>query len=109
MIYSTIICIIFFAALIMWLIRFLGEAGVTYPDNKVFAFITKKRNTLRNNVSITRRECLNIFIIALAFRIAVFLLSWLAKGIFSEGEAISFLDYCKSWSLWDAACTVRKC
>lgn len=101
MIYSTIICIIFFAALIMWLIRFLGEAGVNYPDNKVFTSITKKRNTLRNNVSITRRECLNIFIIALAFRIAVFLLSWLAKGIFSEGEAISFLDYCKSWSLWD--------
>lgn len=101
MIYSIVICIIFFAALIIWLGKFLSEAGVTYPNSALTSFITKKYNTLRPDGSIERYECLKVFLIALIFRIAVFLLTWIAKGIFSEGGVIHFLDYCRSWSVWD--------
>ena len=100
MIYSTIVSIIFFCALAVWLVRFAGEAGVKYPEHRALAFITKK-HTLRSEKDTTRRELISIFLFALIFRIIIFLSGWFALGIFTGDDAMGLLDYCDKWSIWD--------
>lgn len=102
MIYSTIVCVIFFAAAAMWLVRFIKEAGVSLQDNRVLSFITADKNRIPSGETSTARECLYVFIIALAFRVVVFIGGWFACGIFDNSQVPSFLEYCSKWNLWDA-------
>ena len=102
MIYTIVICAIFFCAAAMWLIRFFGESGFKYPNNRYLDFIMADNAFTTVGESSTRNECIKIFLFALIFRIFIFLLGWLAYGIFSNGQPASLGDYCNSWNVWDA-------
>ena len=101
MILSILVSIIFFAGSAIFLVRFLGEAGVSLPDNRVFSFITADKAASPLEEKTTAKECVYIFIAALLFRIFIFVIGWLAVGIFRDDQALSFMDYCGRWNLWD--------
>lgn len=102
MIYSVIVCIVFFAAAAMCITRFLSEAGVKLPDNRVLKFITADKQPKPAGEAVTRKECLYVFLGALAFRVVILLAGWLAYGIFQYESVPNFLEYCGKWNLWDA-------
>lgn len=102
MIYSVIVCIIFFAALLLWLVRFAKEAGFSLPNNKLFSFALEDKTYKPLGEKTTGMECLKIFLLALGFRIAVFLLAWMAYGIFSDGDVQSIPEFFSNWKIWDA-------
>lgn len=101
MIYSIIVCAVFFAAVLMWLLRFLDGAGVKLPQGSAVAFITADKTYKSLGQSAEGRECVKIFIYAVLFRIAVLLMGWLACGIFSNSSVISFAEYLTKWNVWD--------
>ena len=101
MIYSIIVCTVFFAAAAVWLIRFIGEAGFKLPDNRIFSFITANKAYRHPDETTTTREYIYIFLGAVIFRIIVLLLGWLACGIFKEEPIPNFLDYLEKWNIWD--------
>lgn len=101
MIYSIIVCTVFFAAAAVWLIRFIGEAGFKLPDNRIFSFITANKAYRHPDETTTTREYIYIFLGAVIFRIIVLLLGWLACGIFKEEPIPNFLDYLEKWNVWD--------
>ena len=101
MIFSIIISFVFFIALAVWLVRFIGEAGVKYPDNKILKFLTLKKEYVTLNETATTSEYLKIFIYAIVFRIVIFLLGWLACGIFQRESVPTFMEYCNKWNIWD--------
>ena len=102
MIWSIMVSIIFFAALILFMVRFIREAGFRLPENRIISFITADKLPSPHNEKTTCREYAQIFVFALGFRIAVFLAAWFAYGIFKEGSASGFIEYCEKWKLWDA-------
>lgn len=102
MIYTVIICIIFFAALAMWLVRFAKESGFRLPDNRVLNFVTEKKAYTPLCEKTTGKECAKIFIYALIFRIILFFAGWFAYGIFAKGAPQTLPEYCSRWNLWDS-------
>ena len=101
MIWSTIVSIIFFAGLALFLVRFVREAGVTYPQNRVMSVIAADKTPVSAGETTTMRECLYVLVFALAFRVLIFIFAWAAAGIFADGNATGFLAYCAKWNLWD--------
>ncbi|MGN0107579.1 MAG: glycosyltransferase family 39 protein [Hominilimicola sp.] len=101
MIYSIIVCIIFFSAAAVWLIRFIGEAGFRLPGSRALSFITANKACSPSEEKTTTREYLYIFLGAVIFRIIILLLGWLACGIFSEKNIPNFIDYLEKWNIWD--------
>lgn len=101
MVYSVISSIIFFTAAAVWLVRFVGEAGVRLPQNRVLGFITADKTFCAADEKPIRSECIKIFAAAMAFRILFFLLGWLAKGIMQNGNVPNFLNYCNMWLIGD--------
>ena len=102
MILSIAVSCAIFAAIIMCIVRLAGEAGVTLPKNKVLSFITANKLPARPDEKDEKYTLLKIFIYAFAFRLIVFVLGWVAYGIFAKGAPIGFLEYCERWNLWDA-------
>ena len=102
MIWSTAVSIIFFAGVALFLVRFISEAGVTFPKNRVMSAITADKTPKSAGETTTARECLYVFLFALAFRIVVYLCAWIACGIFNGGQAPGFIEYCSKWNLWDS-------
>lgn len=102
MIYSVIVCTIFFAALLMWLVRFAKELGFNLPSNRLFSFVLENKKYKPLGETVTTRECFTIFFTAFGFRIAVLLLAWMAYGIFSDGGAQSIPEFFNRWNIWDA-------
>lgn len=101
MIWSIAVSVVFFAGLAMFLLRFVSEAGVNFPDKRVLSFLTADKSPKSIGEKTTARECLYIFAFALLFRILIFVIGWSAAGIFGNGSGGSFLDYCGKWNLWD--------
>ena len=102
MIWSILVSIIFFAGVALFIARLVNETGISLPDNRVLSFITADKTPNPLGEKTTSGECVRIFLFALAFRIFIFLLSWIACGIFSNGENIGFIELCSKWNLWDA-------
>ena len=102
LIYVIFVCAVFFAGCAVFLIRFLKEMGVPVPGNRVVSFLTADKSFKPAGETVARREYIGIFVIALLFRITVYLAAWITIGIWSEGNAISFSDFLGKWNLWDA-------
>lgn len=102
MIYSVIVSVIFFAAVFLWLVRFAGDAGLKMPDNQTFNFLSARKDFTPLGESVTKQDLVRIFIMAMIFRLAVFLLGWFAFGIFQNSQIPNFIQYCEQWNLWDS-------
>ena len=101
MVLSVIFSILFFLTTALFLIKFISQLGITLPNNKIFSYICTDKSPVTQKSEISNKEYLKIFIFAFLFRVAIFIVAYLAKGIFSESQ-LSFMDYCNSWNLWDA-------
>ena len=102
MIWSTVVSTIFFMGLALFLARFFREAGIPLPKNRMMSIIAEDKTAVPVWERTTKSECLHIFLFALAFRIIIFLLAWLACGIFNDSAVPGFSEYCSRWNLWDA-------
>lgn len=102
MILSIAVSCVIFAAVIMFVIRLAGDAGFKLPSNKVFSFVTENKYPVRPDETDEKYTLLKIFLYALGFRLIVFMLGWVAYGIFAKGAPIGILEYCEKWNLWDA-------
>ena len=102
MILSIAVSCVIFAAVIMFVIRLANDAGFKFPANKVFSFVTENKYPVRPDETDEKYTLLKIFLYALGFRLIVFLLGWVAYGIFAKGAPIGILEYCEKWNLWDA-------
>lgn len=100
MIWSIAVSVIFFDALILFTARIIREAGFILPEK--LSFLTADKLTPHCTEKTSYNEYARIFVLAIAFRIVIFLLAWFACGIFSDGFAPGFIDYCEKWNLWDA-------
>ncbi len=98
MIFTILISAVFFAGAAVFLLRLAGEAGFRLPA-RVDTVIRAK--TLSSPESTTAKECAYIFAAAFLFRVLIFVSGWAAYGIFSDGPACTFLEYCGRWNLWD--------
>lgn len=102
MIYSTVTVSLIFAAAVWFIIRLINQAGIAFPKNRALSFLLADKSRISDNETVTSREYVKIFVYALVFRVIVFLLGYLARGIFQNGEAISLMEYANNWNLWDA-------
>lgn len=102
MIYSAIICIIFFAAAAMWLTRFVGEAGIKLSQNRVMSFIRENKAREFAEERATKKEYLYIAAGVVVFRIIVLFAGWMGYGIFQTDPIPSLMEYLNKWNLWDA-------
>ncbi len=101
MILSITFSIIFFSVAALFLIKFISQAGISLPNNKVFSFICDNKVLSPQKSEISTKEYFKIFLFAFMFRVIIFLFTYIAKGLFSD-SALSFMDYCNSWNLWDS-------
>ena len=92
----TAIMIVF---IIAWFICFANQSGITV-NGRIGTFITEKRTCQGEGVS--RRDILYIFVIALIFRIAVYIASVVYLNIFSDETTFGFSDFLSAWNRWDA-------
>lgn len=97
MVLSVIFSILFFLTTALFLIKFISQLGITLPNNKIFSYICTDKSPVTQKSEISNKEYLKIFIFAFLFRVAIFIVAYLAKGIFSESQ-LSFMDYCNSWN-----------
>lgn len=102
LIYVIFVCVVFFSGCAVFLIRFLSEMGVPMPNNRVVSFLTADKSFKHAGETVARSEYIGIFVMALLFRIAVYLAAWVTVGIWSQGNVISFSDFLGKWNLWDA-------
>ena len=100
MILSITFSIIFFSVAALFLIKFISQAGISLPNNKVFSFICDNKVLSPQKSEISTKEYFKIFLFAFMFRVII-LFTYIAKGLFSD-SALSFMDYCNSWNLWDS-------
>ena len=101
-IWSVVVSIIFFAGVALFLARFVKEMGVALPSNRVLSFVTADKTPKSLNESTTWKECMWIFLAALAFRVIIFILAWVACGVFTYEEAPTLMGFLEKWRLWDA-------
>ena len=80
----TAIMIVF---IIAWFICFANQSGITV-NGRIGTFITEKRTCQGEGVS--RRDILYIFVLALIFRIAVYIASVVYLNIFSDEKTFGF-------------------
>lgn len=92
----TAIMIVF---IIAWFICFANQSGITV-NGRIGTFITEKRTCQGEGVS--RRDILYIFVLALIFRIAVYIASVVYLNIFSDETTFGFSDFLSAWNRWDA-------
>ena len=85
--------------IIAWFICFAGQSGITF-NGRLGTFITGKRTCQGEGVS--RKDIVYIFVLALIFRIAVYIASVVYLNIFSDETTFGFSDFLSAWNRWDA-------
>lgn len=88
-------------AILILVVRVCAVSGLAFgKNNRVIAAVTEDKS-LGGGFEAGKRELLNIFLLALLFRLIVFLLSACAVYIFRD-KPISFEDFMNEYLKWDA-------
>lgn len=92
----TVITAVFVAA---WFLCFIYQSGITF-NGRLEIFANGKREY--KGESINKYDIIKIFVLALLFRLAVYIASAVYLYIFSDETTYSFADFLSSWNRWDA-------
>lgn len=93
----TAIVVVF---IIAWFICFVAQSGIVLNSEKLKNFVAQKRIYKRENVS--KKELIYIFVLALLFRLAVYVASLVYLYIFSDETTFGFAEFLAAWNRWDA-------
>lgn len=86
--------------IIAWFVCFACQSGITASNTKLKLFVTEKR--VYQGEGVNRKDIIYIFVLALTFRIAVYIASVVYLYIFSEETTFSFAEFLSAWNRWDA-------
>ena len=92
----TVITAVFVAA---WFLCFIYQSGITF-NGRLEIFANGKREY--KGESINKYDIIKIFVLALLFRLAVYIASAVYLYIFSDETTYNFADFLSSWNRWDA-------
>lgn len=105
MIISIISSILIWGSVLFIILRLLINSGLCLPQNKLISFISEDKCIVTSHAP-EKNELWSVFLIALAFRIIVILMSASAIYMFSNNQA-SFTDFLNQYMEWDANNYIR--
>ena len=105
MIISVLSSIAIWSAVFVIALRIITNSGIALPNNKVISALTCNKS-LGSAHQTTHKEIISVFLLAFAFRIAVFLFSICAMYMFND-NINGFGDILEQYMKWDANNYVR--
>lgn len=100
MIISVLSSIAIWSAVFVIALRIITNSGIALPNNKVISALTCNKS-LGSAHQTTHKEIISVFLLAFAFRIAVFLFSICAMYMFND-NINGFGDILEQYMKWDA-------
>ena len=100
MIISVLSSIAIWSAVFVIALRIITNSGLALPNNKVISALTCNKSLVSAHQT-TYKEIISVFLLAFAFRIAVFLFSICAMYMFND-NINGFGDILEQYMKWDA-------
>lgn len=98
---NYIVSIIIWGIIILGIIRVLKFAGIPFKEMKYTKWIWKETKTYQYH-EVGKKEYIKVFLIALAFRLIVYIVSAVALRIFMQDEtSLDFSVLINKWLQWD--------
>lgn len=99
---NFIVSIIIWGIIIFGILRVLKFAGVPFKETKYTRWIWKETKTY-NQYEVGKKEYIKVFLVAIAFRLIVYIISAVALRIFMQDEtSLDFSVLINKWLQWDA-------
>lgn len=99
MIISVLSSIAIWSAVFVIALRIITNSGIALPNNKVISALTCNKS-LGSAHQTTHKEIISVFLLAFAFRIAVFLFSICAMYMFND-NINGFGDILEQYMKWE--------
>lgn len=105
MVLNIIISILVWSAVGIGVVKLLNNSGLVLPDNGIKKILFNE--VCYDNQAASFKECRKVALLALAYRIFIYLLAVPIMIIFIKKSAVSFDDYLSIWQKWDATNYIR--